>query len=777
MDKFSKMSWTYVVEFFKSDENKGLSEEYIEEYNNIKKKERKIEKESSKVKLVLSIIFFIVILSFFVYLKAYVAFSLGLASLFVYYLNKKKNKQKDINKAKEESMNFARVIRSGKIKRIHSNELIPGDLLYVNTKEICPCDMRLIKCEGLLVEEGIVTGDYSPVLKDENKVEEEIVDESSYVNILFKGSLINKGSALGICICESKESALDSMLNISSVESIKLGDYKKRTMKLLKDYMLFDFYIALISFLIFIGLRKDIKGALYEFFYIFVSGIPMYIYLFIFLSFMIFKWVNKKEGIYIRDIFSIESISNIKIVMSDMVGVFTKEKYEFRSIFTDGKLYREGAMPLNNYNINRILTAATLCNRMFLQQEKDFILKLQAFGYEKAKIERKERSLFQIPYDKTSRLYLTVNKVDRNYRAYAKGDVTAILDNCSYILKDGVELPLTEKDIVQIKSQHMRLCLEGYDVKAYAFRNFNYAPSKDEKLASYLVFIGLISFESPLLDNIKNTIEKSRLKSVKPLIFTDLHKLSAKKIGKELGILIKDEDVLTGVQIDNMDEEELIRVCERISIICDVSKIHKERLLKALEKLSYVTAYCGKKVGEMEAFLNSSCKVYYNIAQESLLLKTANIYFQDFNYIKLVDSIFSCHKFMNFLHSLIEDVTFLAISLELYFSICTIMNFRISIDVALTFSMIFVVILALSSGYNLKKNEISPLDKTIVISDFKSKLVILKRSIFIAIISTILNRIMAYLKIYDVSVYIFFIVFAMYFLGNKILPKNPLKEE
>lgn len=776
MDAFSKMSWPYVVQHFKSNENKGLKEEYVNEYNKNKEKERKKETKSNKLRISAYFLLILAILSFLAYIKAYVGFSLGIISSFIFCFLKIKSKQRDINISKDEDRNFARVIRDGRIKRIKAKELVPGDIIYVDTKETCPCDIRLIKCESLLVDEGIVTGEYNPVLKDENKVEE-ILDETSYVNILFKGSTINKGNAIGICISESEESAFDSMLNISSVESKNLMDYKKRIKILLRDYLIFDFYIALLSFLIYLGLNHNIKAAFYNFSYVFVSGLPIYCYLLIIASFMLFKWLNEKKGICIRDIFSAESISNIKIVMSDLIGVYTKENYEFKSIYTDGKLYREGAVPLNNYNINRILTAATLCNRMFSQQEKDLIVKLQAFGYEKAKVERKERCLFQVPYDKASRLYITVNKVDRNCRAYAKGDVSSILENCSYILKDGVELPLTEKDIVNIKAQHMRLCLNGYDVKAYAFRNFNYSPSKDEKLASYLVFIGLISFESPLLENISNSIEKSRLKSIKPLIFTDLHKLSAKKLGKDLGILVRDEDVLTGVQMDNMDDEELIRVCERISIICDVSKSHKERLLKAYEKLSYVTAYCGRKFGEMEAFLNSSCKVYYNIVQKSLLLKSANIYFLNFNYEKLIDSIFHCHKFMNFLHCIIEDITSLAISIELYFSLCIFMKCSISIDAAEALSTFYILILSLIYVYKFKKNEASPYDKTTIKSDLKSKLAILKKSIYVGVISIIIDKILIYFKIYNINLYVFFVIFTLFLFVNKVVSKNPLKEE
>ena len=771
MEKYSRMSWPYVVKELKSNEKEGLSQEYISSYEKDNNKGKKIKQKNLYVYF---IPYSLIILIFPVILytsKLYISAAISLANLLlIFLLIIFKGKERKIYN--NFSAPFARVVRDGKIKRINPLELIKGDIVYVDTKEICPVDIRIINAEKVTADEGHITGNYNEVIKYENRIEDEFYDESSLKNILFKGSKVIKGSIVGIAISNAGESKIDSIMERKQVEIKEKQDFKIRMKEILKYFFLIDLYISIIFFLVRLGFSRNIKTSYDDLVSVFVIGVPFYMVFLVFMAESIFKVKLRKRDVKIKNIFDIELISRIRLIMSKMLGIFTKEQYIFRALYTNERFYKKGYIPHDNDNVERLLTCASLCNRKMTLEEKGFEEELTGLGYEKSKLERKERRLFEIPFEKETRLYLSLNKVDRNYRAYVKGDVASILNCCSYIMKDGIEVPLTEKDIVSIKASHMKFCFEGYEVMAYAYRNFNYEPSKDEKMTSYLVFVGMAAFENPLEDSISYILYRSRIKSIKPIIFTKMHKLSAKKIGKELGIVVKDENVLTEVQINNMEEGELGRICEKVSVVSDVTEKNKQRFLEAFEKLGYITAYCGEKISEMGSLKAATCAIAFSENSNETLKNYSNMYIKNMSYELLISIIENCDKFLSCITSIINFTFLLSISSQVFVIMSKIINAYISLDFMLPCNLIIAFLFMLYETYNFKNKKINVENKLLSTESIYSIFDVFKYSLITNVISIIIIKVITFFNIKFELILIYYLIFFISFLFFKKYENN-----
>ena len=190
----------------------------------------------------------------------------------------------------------------------------------------------------------------------------------------------------------------------------------------------------------------------------------------------------------------------------------------------------------------------------------------QQNGIYKRKIEREHRRIFQISFDTDRRIMTSVNKMDKNYRASVKGAVDSILDRCTHIMKNGVELEITEDDINDIRTADISMSNDSLNVVGFAYRNFNYEPSLKENIESNLVFVGLMGFDNKLKDFAEDYVKKSDELSIKPIIITEDSKLTAFAVGRKLGIVSRLQQIISGVEIDNMDEEEFNRIGEKINI-------------------------------------------------------------------------------------------------------------------------------------------------------------------------------------------------------------------
>lgn len=221
----------------------------------------------------------------------------------------------------------------------------------------------------------------------------------------------------------------------------------------------------------------------------------------------------------------------------------------------------------------------------------------------------------------------TVNKVNKNYRANVRGALDEILARSSYIMIDGVEKTLDNEMIETIKKIDFNFENTGYVTEAFAYRSFNYEPTEDENIESNLVFVGLIGYENPKKENVEEIIDEIKKRNIVPILFTDDNKITAYRIGKDVGLVNNMSEVISGVELLSLGKEEIIEVLSRVKVFCRINPDIRNKIIEIFVENKYRVCSTGENLSHIPSVLLSDVSIAKgnNVAALIKTLSTVSI--------------------------------------------------------------------------------------------------------------------------------------------------------
>lgn len=392
---------------------------------------------------------------------------------------------------------------------------------------------------------------------------------------------------MGIVIAVGENTEAFNIISKSSEDGEEKFSLKDRIAKIANKISLIFLILTILAASINYIMGNNIQTIVRNSSILILSYIPITLILIVIFSLFIIIKKMKKEGIVLKNISVIEKFAKASIVFINKTGALSQKTMSVKKIYTNGKF-----IPLNeetikidrefkeDLNVIRLLQIGVLCNDTDFKIgeikniKNDYAeIALTEFamrnGINKNSLEEENNRVFPIPYDTDKRIMTTINRVDGNYRANIKGSLESILSKCTHIMKNGIEMEISEEDINNIKMADMEMSKDSLSVLGFAYRSFNYEPSIKENVESNLVFAGIIGFDNPLKDNWEEAINLSRYLCVYPIIITEDNKLTAYYTGVKLGILRKVSQVISGVEMDNMKEEEIKDNIDKIKIFLE----------------------------------------------------------------------------------------------------------------------------------------------------------------------------------------------------------------
>lgn len=580
--------------------------------------------------------------------------------IFIVYMESKQ--AKNINVLEKLSVTGVRVLRGSLTKNISSTQLVVGDIVRLKPGDIVPADIRIIEAERLRVNEAVITGENYIVDKYSTKIEDTEISTSEMSNILFKSSTIVSGEALGIVIAVGENTEAFNIISKSAEDEREKFSLKNRITKVANKvsliFLVLTILISSVNYVI--GNNKETIIANSSI--LIFSYIPITLILIIIFSSLIIIKKMQKEGIILKNISIIEKFAKASIVFINKTGSLSEKTMSIKKVYTNGKF-----IPLNeetlkidrdfkeDLNVIRLLKIGSLCNDtdfkigQIKNLKDDYAeIALTEFamrnGINKNSLEEENNRVFQIPYDSDKRIMTTINKIDENYRANIKGSLESILSKCTHIMKNGIEMEISEEDINNIKMADMEMSKDSLSVVGFAYRSFNYKPSAKENVESNLVFVGIIGFDNPLKDNWEESINLSRYLCVYPIIITEDNKLTAYYTGVKLGILRKVNQVISGVEMDNMKEEEIKNNIDKIKIFSRVNYKHKIKMVNNYKNKGYITVMEGSKANDLSSL--KLADVGITDSNNNLLQKVSDIILKNWNLKNLLMSIVDCRKIL-----------------------------------------------------------------------------------------------------------------------------------
>lgn len=556
--------------------------------------------------------------------------------------------EKSLEALKKLSEHAAKVIRDGKEQIIPARELVPGDIVIIETGDYVSADLRIVEAVNLKAQESSLTGESVPVEKEIMAIEGNEIGIGDRVNMLFSSSLITYGRGKAVVVetgMNTEVGKIAGMLNNTEKQETPL---QTRLNSLGKTLGIAALVICAVIFVIGLLQGKSVVGMFMTAVSLAVAVIPegLVAVSTIVLAIGVQKMV-KKHAI-VKKLPAVETLGSSTVICSDKTGTLTQNKMTVEKIFcNDTTVDLEKVDATDDFN--KLVYNCMLCNdsRILENGENtgdptetaliDMALKQD---YEQS-IYRENKRVEEVPFDSERKLMTTVNENNGKYTIYTKGGVDELLKICnSYLFKGEVKTNIDEY-ANWIRENNEDMAKDALRVLAFAYKEIDHKPSKEEMktIESGLTFIGMVGMIDPPREEAKKAVEKCKHAGIKTVMITGDHKITAVAIAKKLGILENENEALTGLELDKISDEQLTKDIRKYSVYARVSPEHKVRIVKAWQANGEVVAMTGDGVNDSPALKTSDIGCAMGKVGTEVAKEAADVILTDDNFATIVSAV------------------------------------------------------------------------------------------------------------------------------------------
>ena len=527
-----------------------------------------------------------------------------------------------LNDLKKYETSTCKIKRDNKIIVINTKELVPGDIIYLESGETVPADIRILSCENLKVDESTLTGESVPVLKCEDVLEENLILQEQK-NMLFLGTSITSGKCTGIVVSTGKNSEIGKIaLSLNEADTLetplqlKIKELSKKITIIVFIILIFIFILALINkytILEIIMLCSSLAVAAIP------EGLPTVIT--ITLSIGISNLAKKKT--VVKQMQAVETLGAIDIICSDKTGTITQNKMTVKEEYV-----------LDENMLNYI---CALCNDGLIYKDKyvgdPTETCLYDYLYNKKidplKLRKKCNRILDIPFDSDRKMFTTLNKIDNDIYILCKGSMESLIEK--------VNLTKSEKNDILDKVK----CLskDALRTLGFAYKKIDYIPKNIKELEEEekdLSFAGILGMIDPPRKSVKKSVLLCKKAGIRPIMITGDSIDTATAIAKNVGIITNDNEAIIGSELDKYNDNELKDIVKKYSVYARVNPSHKQRIVFALQNSGKIVAMTGDGVNDAPAIKDAHVGVGMGITGTDVTKSASDIVLMDDSFSTIV---------------------------------------------------------------------------------------------------------------------------------------------
>ena len=559
--------------------------------------------------------------------------------------------EKSLEALQKLSDHASKVIRNGKMSVIPARELVPGDIVVLDTGDYIPADLRIIEAVNLKSQESSLTGESVPVEKTSEVIEDENIGIGDRKNMLFSSSLVTYGRGKGIVVetgMTTEVGKIAGMINSTEKQETPL---QQKLNKLGKTLGIAALLICVVIFIIGLLQGKEPIHMFMTAVSLAVAAIPegLVAVSTIVLAIGVQKMV--KRNAIVKRLPAVETLGSSTVICSDKTGTLTQNKMTVEKIF-----WNNATRELNNIQedeideeLTKLVYANMLCNDTKIAEDGtltgdptetalvDMAFKLD---FDPSVYDMMPR-IDEVPFDSDRKLMTTVNEVNGKYIAYTKGGIDELLRRCvAYEIDNKIHDNL-EEYANKIREHNEGMAKDALRVLGCAYKELDHKPSKEEMkdIENGLIFIGMVGMIDPPREEAKKAVEKCKTAGIKTVMITGDHKITATAIAKKLGILENDDEAITGTELEQMSDEELEKNVRKYSVYARVSPEHKVRIVKAWQKNGEVVAMTGDGVNDSPALKRADIGCAMGVVGTDVAKEAADVILTDDNFATVVSAV------------------------------------------------------------------------------------------------------------------------------------------
>ena len=556
----------------------------------------------------------------------------------------------------------ATVIREKRETRIPARDLVPGDVILLATGDKVPADSRLVDAINLQTVEAALTGESAPVEKHSSPLEGEQLPTADRKNMAFAGTAVTYGRGRALVVATGMTTEFGKIARmLQDVETVKtpLQLNLDRIGKTLARAA-FGVVLVIVALGLFRGqpfIEMVIFGVALA-----VAVVPEALPAVVTISLALGVKRMVRRNALVRRLPAVETLGSTSVICSDKTGTLTKDEMTARRLFVANHLVEisgTGYEPRGSFSTNgsgvdssmpmsMLLRAAALASDARVEQkdgtdkwevkgdptEGALIVAAAKAGLDKATLDAQFLRVSEIPFTAETKRMTTLHQTPDGVMAYAKGAPEVIVQSCAWQLTDKGEEPLDEQRRTEVLDHARQLAGDALRVLAVAQKP-RAALADAERDMTLLGLVGLIDPPRPEAQAAVRECEEA---GIRVIMITGDHPLTAKAVADELG-LSKNGRVVTGPELEAMDDATLEREVETIEVCARVSPAHKLRVVTALQKRGEVVAMTGDGVNDAPALKKADIGIAMGITGTDVSKEAAAMTLTDDNFASIVAAV------------------------------------------------------------------------------------------------------------------------------------------
>ncbi|MCW6701170.1 cation-translocating P-type ATPase [Anaerococcus sp. NML200537] len=597
----------------------------------------------------------------------------------------------------------ATVIRDGKRGHVKAEDLVPGDIVVLETGDIIPADMRLIETSNLKIDESSLTGESVAVEKDASFTTNEDVGIGDRENYAHSSSIVTYGHGIGLITGTGSNTEIGKIATSLDEVEDKDTPLQNQLKKLSKVLAILVIVVCIAVFAV--GYLRGGADLLENFMIavsLAVAAIPegLTAVVTIVLSIGMNRMAERKA--IVKNLLSVETLGSTTVICSDKTGTLTQNEMTITKIYTNDKEYEvegsgykpEGDIRDENKKvvesddqIKLLMTIASLCNDANLIRDGEeykitgdptegaMLTFAEKWNINQEDLNEKHPRIQEIPFDSTRKMMTTFHELDGKYYAMTKGAPDIIMKNSSNILIDGNLIEFSDEKRKELADENNNLASQALRVMAYAFKPLESLDTDltTENIERDMVFVGLTGMIDPPRPEARAAVAECHASGIDVIMITGDYFETALAIAKDLGIADSRDQAMQGSELNDKTHEEIMEIVKTKRIFARVSPENKVQLVKALEANDNVVAMTGDGVNDAPAIKNADIGISMGITGTDVAKDASDMILVDDNFATIVNAVeegrvifANIKKFVSFLLSCnIAEVLIVFISILL----------------------------------------------------------------------------------------------------------------
>lgn len=557
----------------------------------------------------------------------------------------------------------ATVIREKRELRVPARDLVPGDVILLSTGDKVPADARLLEAINLQTVEAALTGESAPVEKHSAPLAGEQLATADRKNLAFAGTAVTYGRGRAIVVATGMATEFGKIARmLQDVETVKtpLQVNLDRIGKSLARAA-FAVVLVIVALGLFRGqpfIEMVIFGVALA-----VAVVPEALPAVVTISLALGVKRMVRRNALVRRLPAVETLGSTSVICSDKTGTLTKDEMTARRLFVDSHMIEisgTGYEPHGSFSMNgsgvvdgsapmsMLLRAAALASDARLEQrdgtdkwevkgdptEGALIVAAAKAGLDKATLDSEFLRISEIPFTAETKRMTTLHQTPDGVMAYAKGAPEVIVSSCAWQLTEHGEEPLDDGRRADVLEHAHQLAGEALRVLAVAQKPRAVLADAERDMT----LLGLVGLIDPPRPEAQAAVRECEEAGIKVIMITGDHPLTAKAVADELGIS-KHGRIVTGAELEAMDDATLEREVGSIEVCARVSPAHKLRVVTALQKRGQVVAMTGDGVNDAPALKKADIGIAMGITGTDVSKEAAAMTLTDDNFASIVAAV------------------------------------------------------------------------------------------------------------------------------------------